>query len=256
MSEGMDHAPLSGHHAIVTGGGTGLGADCALSLAADGATVTIVGRSTSSLEQTARAAAALPGTVRVASADVTDEAAVDRVVDEADAALPVTMLVTAAGVNRPGPTIDATMADVDLIFDTNIRGTFLACRAVGRKLLAAKRPGRLVLMSSQMGVVGYPGRAAYCASKHAVNGLVKALAVEWAPHGITVNAVAPTFVLTPLTKPMLADASFREDVLRRIPAGTLAEMEHVTGAVRYLLSDAAAMTTGQCLAVDGGWTAW
>jgi NAD(P)-dependent dehydrogenase (short-subunit alcohol dehydrogenase family) len=114
----------------------------------------------------------------------------------------------------------------------------------------------LVLMSSQMGSVGYPGRAAYCASKHAINGLTKALGVEWAAAGITVNAVAPTFVRTPLTEPMLADPAFRDDVLRRIPAGRLAELDQVAAAVLYLVSDAAAMVTGHILAVDGGWTAW
>jgi 2-deoxy-D-gluconate 3-dehydrogenase len=107
-----------------------------------------------------------------------------------------------------------------------------------------------------MGAVGYPGRAAYCASKHAVNGLTKALAVEWAPHRVTVNAVAPTFVETPLTAPMLANDEFRADVLRRIPIGRIATVDDVTGAVVFLASDAAAMITGEVLLVDGGWVAW
>ena len=139
---------------------------------------------------------------------------------------------------------------------TNLRGAFLACQAVGRRLLESGREGRLVLLSSQMGSVGYPGRAAYCASKHAVNGLTKALAVEWAANGITVNAVAPTFVRTPMTEQMLADPAFAGEVLSRIPAGRLAELEHVTGAVLYLASEQAAMVTGQILGVDGGWVAW
>ena len=111
-------------------------------------------------------------------------------------------------------------------------------------------------VSSQMGSVGYPGRAAYCASKHAVDGLVRALAVEWAPLGIAVNAVAPTFVETPLTKPMLADDAFREDVLRRIPLGRVGHLEEVAGAIVFLASDQASLVTGHVLAVDGGWTAW
>jgi 2-deoxy-D-gluconate 3-dehydrogenase len=113
-----------------------------------------------------------------------------------------------------------------------------------------------VNLSSQMGAVGYPGRAAYCASKHAVNGLTKALAVEWAPAGITVNAVAPTFVETPLTAPMLADDAFREDVLRRIPLGRVGTVEEIADAVVFLASDSASLITGEILAVDGGWTAW
>ncbi len=139
---------------------------------------------------------------------------------------------------------------------SNVRGTFLMCQAFATVLLRNEKPGRIVNLSSQMGAVGYPGRAAYCASKHAVNGLTKALAVEWASAGITVNAVAPTFVETPLTAPMLADPAFRDEILRRIPAGKLADIDDVAAAVLYLSSDIAASVTGHVLAVDGGWTAW
>jgi 2-deoxy-D-gluconate 3-dehydrogenase len=151
-------------------------------------------------------------------------------------------------------------ADWDLVFDLNVRATFLACRAFGRALLERGSSGSgraIVTMSSQMGVVGYPGRVAYCASKHAVNGLTKALAVEWARERIRVNAVAPTFVETPLTAPMLADPAFRDEVLeRRLPTGQLAQVEDVARAVRYLACDASSSVTGHILAVDGGWTAW
>jgi 2-deoxy-D-gluconate 3-dehydrogenase len=116
--------------------------------------------------------------------------------------------------------------------------------------------GRIVTVSSQMGTVGCPGRAAYCASKHAVNGMTKALAVEWAPYAITVNAVAPTFVDTPLTRPMFEDAEFAADVGARIPDGELARVEDVAAAVAFLASDRARSVTGHVLAVDRGWTAW
>jgi NAD(P)-dependent dehydrogenase (short-subunit alcohol dehydrogenase family) len=142
------------------------------------------------------------------------------------------------------------------VIDTNLRGTYLTCRAFGAAVAAGGRNGRIVAISSQMGEVGYPGRAAYCASKHAVNGLVRALAVEWAPVGIAVNAVAPTFVETPLTRPMLEDEAFRADVLRRLPIGRIGLPSDVVGAVVFLASEQAALVTGHILAVDGGWTAW
>jgi NAD(P)-dependent dehydrogenase (short-subunit alcohol dehydrogenase family) len=140
--------------------------------------------------------------------------------------------------------------------DVNVRGTFLACRAVGRRLLARASGGRILIVSSQMGAVGYAGRTAYCATKHAVNGLTKALAVEWAPHGIGVNAVAPTFARTPMTEPMLADPDFAAEVRRRLPTGEVATVEEVAAAIVYLASDAARSIIGHILAVDGGWTAW
>jgi NAD(P)-dependent dehydrogenase (short-subunit alcohol dehydrogenase family) len=244
---------LEGRHALVTGAGRGLGRGAALALANAGAVVTLVARSREELEAVAAEIEDAGGSARVAVADVRDEDQVERAVA---AAQPVDILVTAAGLNRTGPTADYATADFDLLADVNLRGTFLACRAVGRHLLERGAPGRIVTVSSQMGAVGYPGRAAYCATKHAVNGLTKALAVEWAPHGIAVNAVAPTFVRTPMTEPMLADPEFAAEVRRRLPTGEVATAEEVAAAIVYLVSDAARSVTGHVLAVDGGWTAW
>jgi NAD(P)-dependent dehydrogenase (short-subunit alcohol dehydrogenase family) len=123
-------------------------------------------------------------------------------------------------------------------------------------MLSRGVPGSIVNMSSQMGAVGYPGRAAYCSTKHAVDGLTRALAVEWAPRGVRVNAVAPTFVETPLTQGMLANPDFRAEVERRIPSGELATVDEVAAAVLYLARDESRSVTGHILRVDGGWTAW
>jgi NAD(P)-dependent dehydrogenase (short-subunit alcohol dehydrogenase family) len=247
---------LDGQHAIVTGAGRGIGRATALALAEAGADVTLFSRSeaeltavASELRERGRHAGTCVGDVRSASD-------VERLVEAAAAHELPTICVTAAGLNRPGPTLEQPTDDFDLVVDTNLRGTYLTCRAFAAALTAGGRGGRIVAISSQMGEVGYPGRAAYCASKHAVNGLVRALAVEWAPQGIAVNAVAPTFVETPLTRPMLEDEAFRADVLSRLPLGRIGRPEDVVGAVVFLASQQASLVTGHVLAVDGGWTAW
>jgi NAD(P)-dependent dehydrogenase (short-subunit alcohol dehydrogenase family) len=242
--------------ALVFGAGRGLGRGCAERLAADGATVVAVSRTRSELDECVAAIEAASGSAHAFEADVTDEAAVAGAVEYAESVGDVRSCVNAAGTNRVGPARDYATDDWDALFAVNVRATFFACRAVGDALLRRGAGGAIVNLSSQMGHVGFPGRSAYCATKHAVEGLTKALAVEWAPHGIRVNAVAPTFVETPLTRPMLADPAFRDEVMRRLPTRTLASVEEVAAAVAYLLSDAAASVTGHSLRVDGGWTAW
>jgi NAD(P)-dependent dehydrogenase (short-subunit alcohol dehydrogenase family) len=247
---------LDGRHALVTGAGRGLGRGAAEALAEVGAEVTLVARSRAELDDVASVIAAAGGRAHVQVADVADERQLDAAIAAADEQSPLSVLVTAAGLNRTGPTADYAAGDWDLLHEVNVRGTFLACRGFGRRLLEREQGGRIVTLSSQMGVVGYPGRAAYCATKHAVNGLTKALAVEWAPHGIAVNAVAPTFVRTPMTEAMLADPEFAAEVKRRLPGGEMATIEDVAAAIVYLASDRARSVTGHILAVDGGWTAW
>jgi len=259
MSAAIPVAPsqrLDGRHALVTGAGRGIGRACALALVQAGASVTLAARTAPELDAVVAEAESLGGRAYPCEADVTSADDVERAVAAACEHGDLTIAVSAAGINRPGPTVDLELEDWDLVIDTNLRGTFLVCRAVGAHLLERGQGGRIIAISSQMGEVGYPGRAAYCASKHAVNGLTKALAVEWAPANITVNAVAPTFIRTPLTAPMLEDPDFRAEVLRRIPAGRIGEVEDVIGAVAFLASDAAALVTGHVLTVDGGWTAW
>jgi NAD(P)-dependent dehydrogenase (short-subunit alcohol dehydrogenase family) len=245
---------LDGRVALVTGGGRGLGRACALELAAAGATIVVASRTAS--EVNAVASEAGHGAVALV-ADLTDEQQVKRVISDAIGVGELSVLVTAAGTNKPGAARSYTTADWDRLFEINVRATFLACRAFGDWLLSNGRPGSIITMSSQMGSVGYPGRVAYCATKHAVDGITRALAVEWARDRIRVNGVAPTFVLTPLTAPMFEDRAFRDEVLeRRLPTGELARLEDVARAVRYLASDASHSVTGHILKVDGGWTAW
>ena len=247
---------LDGRHAIVTGAGRGLGRAAALALAEAGASVTVFSRSEDELAAVADEVRERGVRAETCVGDVRSPADVERLVETAAGDDDLSICVTAAGLNRPGPTLEQPVDDFDLVVETNLRGTYLTCRAFASALVARGRGGRIVAISSQMGEVGFPGRAAYCASKHGVNGLVRALAVEWAPAQIAVNAVAPTFVDTPLTRPMLEDEAFRAEVLRRLPIGRIGTPSDVVGAVVYLASDQAALVTGHVLDVDGGWTAW
>ena len=251
-----DRWSLTGQVALVAGGGRGLGLGCAHALAEAGATVLVAARTAADVEAAVEAIAAAGGTASAFVADVTDEAQVADLVAAALDLGDLRVCVNSAGTNRTGPTTTYATGDWDFLFDVNVRATFLVCRAVGAALLDRGVAGSIVNMSSQMGTVGFPGRAAYCATKHAVEGLTKALGVEWAPHGVRVNAVAPTFVETPLTRPMFEDAEFRAEVERRLPTRELATIEQVADAVRYLACPASGSVTGTVLRVDGGWTAW
>jgi len=157
-------------------------------------------------------------------------------------------------VNIPEPLLEVSEDHLDALLALNVRATFVTLQAAARRMVE-RGAGSIVLLSSQMGHVGAAGRTVYCATKHAVEGLTKAAAVELAPHGVRVNAVAPTFVETPMTAPFLADRAFRTETVGRIPLGRLGRVEDVTAGVVFLASDAAALITGTSLLVDGGWTA-
>ena len=251
-----DRWSLAGRVALVTGASRGLGRGCAHALAEAGAAVVMLAREPKRLAAAVDEVRAGGGHAEAFAGDVTDPAVVEAAVEAAWRLGELRVCVTAAGTNRPAPARDYALSDWDTLFDVNVRATFACCQAVGRRLLERGLPGSIVTMSSQMGTVGYPGRTAYCATKHAVEGLTKALGVEWAPNGIRVNAVAPTFVLTPMTERMLADPEFAAEVKRRLPTGELATVEQVADAVRYLACDASGSVTGTILRVDGGWTAW
>ncbi len=239
---------FSGQVALVTGAGRGLGRGCAEGLAANGARVIAVARSENEL---AEVAAHPSSRIETWCEDVTSNAFIERIASISG----LSILINNAGGNRPQPFVDVDAESLDFAMNLNVRAAFRVAQAAARSMLASARAGSIVNMSSQMGHVGSPNRSVYCMTKHAVEGLTKAMAVELAPNNIRVNTVAPTFVETPLTKPMLDDAEFRDFVFRMIPLGKLATIEDVVSAVLYLASPESKMITGHSLKVDGGWTA-
>ncbi len=189
--------------------------------------------------------------------DVTDVASVRAGVDlVASEYGRLDILVNNAGLNVPQGVFEVDEESWDAVLDTNLKGAFFAAQATARRMVAGEEGGRIVNVASQAGVVGIEERSAYGASKAGVVLLAKVLAIELAPHGITVNSVAPTFVSTELTRATLEDPDWRERILSRIPLGRVGEVEDVAAAVLYLASPAATMVTGHTLLVDGGWTAW
>lgn len=243
---------LDGREALVTGAGAGIGAACAWALASAGARVTLVARRAGPLRELAAAIEDGAGRARVAPCDVLDRAAFDALV----AGLPaVDIFVNNAGSNRPASFLEVAVEDFDAVMAINLRAAFFCAQSVARCMVRAGKGGSIVNMSSQMGRVGGRGRTVYCASKHAIEGLTKAMALDLAEHRIRVNSVCPTFIETPMTRPFLADDDFRRDTLGRIPLGRLGRVGEVAAAVAFLAGDGAGLMTGSSLVVDGGWTA-
>ena len=232
--------------ALVTGAGRGIGRACAEGLATAGARVIAVARSEADL---ADVAAHASGRVQTICADVNDDAFIETIAGMQG----LSILINNAGGNRPQPFVDVDSESLDFMLTLNVRAAFRVAQAAAQAMLAQNTPGSIVNMSSQMGHIGSPNRTVYCMTKHAIEGLTKAMAVELAPNGIRVNSVAPTFVETPLTKPMLDDPEFKEFVFGMIPLKKLATYDDIVNAVLYLVG--AGMVTGHSLKVDGGWTA-
>jgi NAD(P)-dependent dehydrogenase (short-subunit alcohol dehydrogenase family) len=237
---------LSGKQAIVTGGSKGLGRAICIALAQAGATVTAVARDPAVLKELA---AEYPS-IDTWRADVNDPAfGIELAQRQVD------IFVNNAGTNSPMPMVDVPVDVLDQMLSLNVRAAFLAAQGAVRAMVKAGAGGTVINMTSQMGHVGSPGRTVYCMTKHALEGLTKAMAVELAPHNIRVNSVAPTFIETPMTAPMLAKPEFRAFVDMMIPLGRIGRPDDVAAAVLYLASPAANMVTGTSLLVDGGWTA-
>ncbi len=243
---------LSGKRALVAGASSGIGLACAVALAEHGAEVTLAARRADRLRQIADQMAAENWTARVLELDVADVDATARAVA---AQGPFDILVNSAGLARHSKATETTPEDFDAVMGVNLRGAYFLTRAVAKGLLEAGRPGSLINISSQMAHVGGLDRAVYCASKFAVEGFSKAMALEFGPARIRVNTICPTFILTPLTQPTFDDPEKRAWVLDKIKLGRPGEVEDIMGAVLYLASDASALVTGSAMMVDGGWTA-
>src|SRR5215470_1017967 len=243
---------LDGRRALVTGAGRGIGLAAAAALAQAGAHVTLAARSKGEIEEAAASIRARGLKAEALVLDVTDVGAARRVVA---AAAPFQILVNNAGMNRPAPLADVTVEDFDAIFALNVRAAYFMAQTVALRLVEAKLPGSIINISSQMGHVGAARRTVYCASKHAMEGFTKAMAIELAPHAIRVNSLGPTFLETPLTRPFFQNETFRKEVLSKIKLGRLGQLEELTGAILFLACDASSLMTGAAMVIDGGWTA-
>jgi NAD(P)-dependent dehydrogenase (short-subunit alcohol dehydrogenase family) len=244
---------LDGRSVLVAGAGRGLGAAIAEACAAAGAArVALAARTAADLERVGAAVEARGARAQVLPCDLTDVAQARAAVERADG---LDVLVQAAGTNRPRPFAEVTEEDFDALFALNVRAAYFTAQAAARRMIRERTAGAIVLLSSQMGHVGAVDRTVYCASKHALEGLTKAMALELAPRGIRVVSVAPTFARTPLTAPWLDDPDTGPALLAQIPIGRWITPEEIAAAVVWAASPAAASVTGTSLVLDGGWTA-
>ena len=243
---------LEGKTALITGAGRGIGLAVSQAWAAAGARVILVARTADEVRDAALYLNTQGAQAEWAALDAQDKPAMEALLREKG---PVHVLFNNAGTNRPADFLEVKEEEFDVVFNLNVRAAFFVAQAVARAMVASKIKGSIINVSSQMGLVGGKRRSVYCASKHAMEGMTKAMALDLAPHGIRVNTICPTFIETPLTRPYLQDKQFMADVLGSIPLGRLGQVEDLTGAAVFLASDASALMTGSALVVDGGWTA-
>lgn len=242
---------LEGRQALVTGGSRGIGLAAASALAQAGAAVTLTARASADAERAASAIVSQGGV----AVGVKFEASDAQACESLGTIGPFDILVNNAGIARHRPFLEVETPDFDAVMDVNVRGAFLVAQSVARSMAERGKGGSIINISSQMGHVGGPNRSVYCASKFAVEGMTRAMAIELGRHNIRVNTLCPTFIETPLTRASLADPAFSAWVLEKIKLGRLANLDEVMGPIVFLASDAASMVTGSSLMIDGGWTA-
>lgn len=251
MSAAPDFS-LTGKRALVTGAGRGIGLAIAQAYAAAGAEVTLCARTAAEIEAAAAALHAEGLAAEALALDVTDVTGFDAAMQARPA---FDIFVNNAGTNRPKPLAEVTEEDHDAVMGLNLRAAIFCAKAVTGRMLAEGVPGSVINISSQMGHVGAANRTLYCASKWALEGFTKALAVELGPQGIRVNTICPTFIETPMTKPFFEDPAFTASVLSKIKLGRIGQVADITGAAVFLASGASALMTGSAVMLDGGWTA-
>lgn len=243
---------LDGKRALVAGASSGIGLAAAVALAEHGAEVVLAARRAEKLADIVAALRDRGWSAQAMTLDIADVEATRTALGAQD---PFDIMVNSAGAARHSKAIDTTPQDFDAVMDINLRGAYFLTQAVAKGMLAAGKTGSLINISSQMGHVGGLDRAVYCASKFAVEGFTKAMALEFGPAKIRVNTICPTFILTDLTRPTFDDPEKRAWVLNKIKLGRAGEVEDLMGAVVYLASDASSLVTGTAMMVDGGWTA-
>ncbi|TQN61316.1 SDR family oxidoreductase [Agrobacterium tumefaciens] len=243
---------LAGKRALVAGASSGIGFGCAVALAEAGAHVVLAARSAEKLDEAVKAIRSEGFSAEAMVMDIADVEAMQAQVDDQG---PFQVLVNSAGIARHGPALETTPVDFDAVFSLNVRGAYFLTRAVARGLIDAGQPGSLINISSQMAHVGGIDRAVYSATKHAVEGFTKSMAIEWGSKGIRVNTICPTFIETPLTQQTFSQPERVQWIKEKIKLGRIGRVEDIMAAVTYLAGDAAAMVTGTALMVDGGWTA-
>ena len=248
----MPSFSLKGRTALVVGASSGIGTACAVALAEYGAKVTVAARRKEKLEILVNQMKKRNYEVQILVMDINN---VEETKEIITCHNPYDILVNSAGIAKHSAAKDTILDDYDVVMKTNLRGAYFLTQSVSKKLIASKKAGSLINISSQMGLVGGQERAVYCASKHAVEGFTKAMAIELGVHNIRVNTICPTFILTEMTQKTFEEPEKRNWIESKIKIGRIGKIEDIMGAVVYLASDASSLVTGSSLLVDGGWTA-